>query len=241
MDILVIILIFGAIGYASWTSYSDPSGGPKETAQFKQVWSEVIEEMNLTVHFGDGVLNIDSGDAELVKGDLDYFNDQPEWEYSQEDTRGTLEITQDENQSSIITIPGVNRQTRTWNMRLHNEPLWTILINSGACDINSDLSDMHIRKLEINTGASDVEVKLGELQADSIVVVKAGASNIQLAFPERSGLKINLSGALSNDNLEEKGFTQEGNFYYSPTYDQAEFIYDVEISVGVSNVDVLFY
>jgi len=104
MEYVVILLIFGTIGYAAWGSYTDPSIGPKETARFNQAWSEGVEEMDLTVNFGAGELVIDTGNNDLLQGDLDYYTDRPEWKYSQQGTRGVAEITQEEFQSSSIDL-----------------------------------------------------------------------------------------------------------------------------------------
>ncbi len=241
VDYLVILLIFGVIGYAAWGSYTGTAAGPKETIRFKQQWTDGIDEMDLTVNFGDGSLIMGSGDTDLILGDLDYYADQPGWDFELEGNRGTLEISQEEFPSGSISMPWVNRQGRRWSLDLHREPIWSINMNSGACDIKADLRDISIRDMEINTGASNVEVRMGELVEDCDVVIKAGASNIKLYFPERTSVKINLSGALSSDNLEEIGFEKNGDTYYSPFYGETEFNYEVDISVGVSNVDVLFY
>ena len=197
--------------------------------------------MDLTVNFGDGRIKIHDGSAELVRAVMDYYREEPTWEFTQDGSRAVMQITQEELRSTSVNIPSLRRQTREWDIALHYVPDWNIKLNAGACTLDADFSRLKVNNLQINTGASDIKVRMGEQEEDGTVVVKAGASNVQLSFPQTAGVKVDITGALSNNNLAEAGFVKVDESFYSPGYENAEYFYNLEISVGVSNILVLRY
>ncbi len=241
VNIAVLALLGATIGYAVWISQTDAAIGPKSTSRFNQSWSQGIDTVDLTVNFGDGRVKIHDGSTELARGVLDYYRDEPVWEFSQENNRASLQITQEELRSNSVNIPSIRRQTREWDIALHYMPEWNIKLNAGACTLDADFSNVKVSNLQVNTGASDIKIKMGEQTFDSTIVVKAGASNLQLSFPQNSGIKVDITGALSNNNLTEAGFVKIDDSYFSPGYEEAEYRYNLEMSVGVSNIMILQY
>ena len=241
MNIAVLVLIGATIGYAMWVSETDAAVGPKNTSRFNQTWSQGIEEVDLTVNFGDGRIKLTDGSSELVRATLDYYRDEPIWEFSRSGSQAALVITQEELRSNSVNIPSMRRQTRDWDIILHYAPEWDITLNSGACTLDADFSRLTVDNLEVNTGASDIKIRMGEQAKDGKITVKAGASNVQLLLPQNAGVKVDITGALSNNNLAEAGFIKADDYYFSPGYDDAEYYYDLDISVGVSNIMVLRY
>jgi hypothetical protein len=241
VNIAVLVLLGATLGYAVWISQTDAAVGPKSTSRFNQSWNQGIEEVDLTVNFGDGRIKIHDGSTELVRAVMDYYREEPTWEFRQDGNRAILQITQEELRSTSVNIPSLRRQTREWDIALHYMPDWYIKLNAGACTLDADFSQLKVNNLQINTGASDIKVRMGEQEEDGTVVLKAGASNVQLSFPQTAGVKVDITGALSNNNLAEAGFVKVDESYYSPGYENAEYFYNLEISVGVSNIMVLRY
>jgi hypothetical protein len=241
INLAVLALLAGTIGYAVWISQTDAAVGPKSTSRINQSWSQGIETADLTVNFGDGRIKIHEGSTELARGVLDYYRDEPKWEFSQEGDRAFLEITQEELRSNSVNIPSIRKQIREWDIALHYLPEWNIKFNAGACTLDADLTSLKVNNLQVNTGASDIKIKMGNQSVDGTIVVKAGASNVQLSFPEEAGVKVDITGALSNNNLTEAGFVKVDDSYFSPGYENAEYFYNLEMSVGVSNIMILRY
>lgn len=241
VNIAVLLLLGGTLGYAVWISQTDAAVGPKSTSRFNQTWNQGIDEADLTVNFGDGRIKIHDGSTELVRAVMDYYREEPTWEFNQDGGRAVMQITQEELRSTSVNIPSLRRQTREWDIALHYIPDWNIKLNAGACTLDADFSRLKVNNLQINTGASDIKVRMGVQEEDGTVVVKAGASNVQLSFPQSAGVKVDITGALSNNNLAEAGFVKVDESFYSPGYENAEYFYNLEISVGVSNILVLRY
>ena len=52
-------------------------------------------------------------------------------------------------------------------IKLNPKPDWDIKVDVGAADVELDLSLFKIRKLDIDGGASSIDLRLGTLQAES--------------------------------------------------------------------------
>jgi len=72
------------------------------------------------------------------------------------------------------------------------------------------------------------------------VDIEAGVSSIKLEIPDGTGVKIRLDGALISKNLANSGLEKIGDYYYSENYDDAENKIDINVKMGVGNIDLRF-
>src|SRR5690606_8664975 len=106
--------------------------------------------------------------------------------------------------------------------------------NIGTSRFDVDLSKLSVKKLDINSGVSDITVKLGNVLEHSEVVVDSGVSNIKLSVPSGVGVRVIADASLSRTNLRKLNFEQRDGVYYSPGYNSAERTIDIYFSAGVS-------
>ncbi len=241
LSVLAILLVLGAIGYSYYSLQETALSGDLKKANFDQAMHEDIEEVELTIHFGEGEIDLRGGTELLAEAKLDFIHQRPTWTYHEEETTGKLIIEQDTFASGRFPGRFSQGSHNIWNIKLNNEPAWSIVFNSGACKVEADFRDLDISRLIVNTGASDVNLTLGEQSMDGEIVVKAGASNIELTFPKEAGVKISKTGALSSDNLDSLNFIFEEDYYYSPNFYETEYVYEVDITTGVSSISVKLY
>lgn len=120
----------------------------------------------------------------------------------------------------------------------NNVPL-DILINSGASDNNIDLSDIKAESVSVHTGASSVNLKMGDA-LDANVIIEAGASSINLIMPKTAGVKLIIESGLSSQNLPD--FTSVNkNTYQSSNYESSEKKINVDIKMGMASLSVNWY
>jgi len=239
--VLAAALVLGTFGYAAWQTQGMDGGerSDRQTARFEQAADAALESCRLDVDFGAGELYVGAGTAALAEGELDYYGIPPEWRYSSEGAQGRLQASQAQN-----AVEGFFRQPNHsgyhWDIKLSEQPLWDIDADTGACEADFDLTGLPVSRFDLDTGASSVEIRLGDRQPACQVRINAGASNISLAFPAGAGVRVGLDGALNGNNLAAAGLVRQGDYYVTAGYADAAVRFDVDIDMGVGNLDVAF-
>ncbi len=123
------------------------------------------------------------------------------------------------------------------DIMLHPYPVWNIMLDLGAADTRLDLREFKLSNLEINGGASNVEIKIGGKHPETTVEVDAGASNIMLYVPKESGAEVKFSSFLAGKDLE--GFTRVSRrYYHTPDFENRDKRVTVKVEAAISSFTV---
>lgn len=110
-------------------------------------------------------------------------------------------------------------------------------IETGAMDMDFDLSDVIAEDIDIDTGASDLKIVLGDKAESAKLSINAGASSVEIVLPRTLGVKVNIDSGLSSKNLID--FKQiNSNTYQSENYEISQKKLDVDLNLGVSSLDI---
>ena len=127
-----------------------------------------------------------------------------------------------------------------YNIVADTSPVWNMDINLGASDNHIDLSAFKIEKLNLSTGASEVFLKISDLYPFVEIIVNTGASDIEIKLPKSMDCSIETETALSGTHFY--GFTEENGRMYAKAVDgQSKGIIKLKISAGVSDIEVSRY
>ena len=133
----------------------------------------------LTLEFGAGRMFLLSGTDQLLEGTATYNVAQLEPKVDIKSNR--VKVYQGNADYVFGGWPNLDELENTWEFRLGSEPL-DLVINSGAFTGEFDLGGLALETIEINDGASDVEVEFSEL--NTVVMqafeYKTGASRVSL-------------------------------------------------------------
>lgn len=125
-------------------------------------------------------------------------------------------------------------------IKLNEKPVWDLDFESGASEINFDLSNYKTRDIEIDGGASEIKIKLGDKFNKTKVDIDSGASSVTIRIPEDSGCRINSEIVLSSRNFQ--GFDKiKRGLYKTPGFDQKDNKVYIEIDGAVSSFTILRY
>ncbi|TYR33889.1 hypothetical protein FXV77_16740 [Sphingobacterium phlebotomi] len=124
---------------------------------------------------------------------------------------------------------------------LHPDVLWNLNLNYGAANISGDLSTLKFEKLEINTGASNMTLKLGLPQVpNSKIDIATAASKIHFRIPKDAAIKVEYTSILSKNSFE--GFeTNKSGIAKTANYDEAENKFDIELEGAANNFTISRY
>jgi hypothetical protein len=125
-------------------------------------------------------------------------------------------------------------------LRLNDSVLWDVNVEIGAGKGNFDLSALNVRKIKLQSGVSDVTMRLGDRQPALDVSIETGVAALALEVPEGVGCEIRIEGALNAKDII--GFERiSGDRYRTSNYDTAEKKISVRYEAGLSKLSVTRY
>ncbi len=188
-------------------------------------------------------LNLDAaaGDFRLEESTPGLF------EFRSEGNTGPYSVvTRDLNEESVIIdfhhkeFRGrPDLENKVW-MKLNDKPLWKINIDVGAARFNMDLSPFRVERVDIDGGASAIELTIGDLHEMTRVSIEAGASDITIRVPEESACEVRTQTILSGKEFD--GFNRiDKGLYQTPNFSSSARQVMIEIDAAVSGVTVERY
>ncbi|MBN1579162.1 MAG: hypothetical protein JXA89_00560 [Anaerolineae bacterium] len=209
----------------------DINAGPVVTLD-RVVELDDAEQVEVTIQFGGGTLEIgssgdDLGKGSLMSGEFLYNLDElePEIDYTVTQERGSLRIR---NLSQEIRLDRWTKEIRNeWKLVLTNEVPLEMVIDTGASQGELALGGLPITGMELTVGAADVKVSFDERnpQEMNALRVHSGAARLELAN-------------LGNANLEKLLFDGGIGSYIFDLRGEWQRSAQVEIKSGVSNITI---
>lgn len=125
-----------------------------------------------------------------------------------------------------------------WDLRLTAEIPVDLRLDTGANKSTIDLSRLHIRQLEVHTGASDSEIRL-PAGGHTDVRVECGLAQVVLAVPQSVRAHIRGKISLGSTEVDSARFPRQADGWQSPDYEGAADRVDIEIRGGLGAVRVV--
>lgn len=223
--ILVIMFTNLLINNNSLSSTKDDFSYAKEVT---------TQEATLDIKTGTVTFNLSGGSDKLVEGTF-------------ESSSSTLSKSNNlSTTSQEVTLNSVS----SWNffnfspknkmdVEVLNDLPYSIIIDSGASDMNIDLKDAIVNDLKIKTGASDLDLKFSDKSPLATFDLNAGASSVKIKLPKSVGAKVQVTSGVSSKTLDN--FTQKGDYYYSNNYDTATNKIEMDLTLGASSLNISWY
>lgn len=210
------------------------SGDWIDEQHFSEPFSDVTKA-SIDIDFGAGDLQLGAPCAELVKADI-HSNFV---KYSFRTERG-------EDKTSIyLGGKGQVKKSKIVNaneliLALCTQPVWDFNLDMGAADAELDFSPYQMSTIEINGGACDLDLKLGDHDCDTKLIIKTGASDIDIKVPASLDCQINLKSAITGKDFI--GFEKkERGLWQTPGFGQGQHQILIELSCAVSDLSVIRY
>ncbi|MBM4170718.1 MAG: hypothetical protein FJ214_02470 [Ignavibacteria bacterium] len=123
---------------------------------------------------------------------------------------------------------------------LNKNPIWDLNFNFGAAKAIFDLTPYKVRRLNLNTGAANVTLKLGDKFDSTFVSVDMGVAKLKIEIPENVGCQVKGDMVLMSRSF--KGMNKiKKNYYESPDFENASKKIFIRIDGGVSSIKVTTY
>lgn len=122
-------------------------------------------------------------------------------------------------------------------LRLNNNPIWKFNIDVGAASFDFDLSAYKVEEVDIDGGASAVNLKLGDKHEKTYVTIDAGASDIHIKVPSGVACEVRTNTILSGKELDGFNKIKKG-LYQTPNFSEKSTQILIDIDAAVSGVTV---
>ncbi|MGC9523439.1 MAG: toast rack family protein [Anaerolineae bacterium] len=215
------------------------------------------ERVRVDVRMGAGELRIDSGAEDLMDADFTYNVEawQPEVSYEVTDGEGRLEVRQPNTER--ISISGNTRNE--WALRFGGEIPFDMRIECGAGDHDIDLAGLQVTRFDMQVGAGDASIRLGDTpiledvefdlgagdvdidlsgtwEQDADVDIQGGVGAIHLRLPDDVGVRVDVTKGVGDTDVN--GLTQEGGAWVNPAYGSSDVTLDIRLQAGVGRIEL---
>lgn len=133
-----------------------------------------------------------------------------------------------------------NKSKNNVVIKLNPNPVWDLNLDAGAAEVNFDFTGIKLRNLDLDGGASDIDLKLSNLLPLTEVNIEAGASALTLRIPKEAGCYIDNESVLSSKTFS--GFTkdEDGNLS-TENYATATNKIKIKLNAAVSDIEIIRY
>ncbi|MCL5411873.1 MAG: toast rack family protein [Patescibacteria group bacterium] len=229
VSFLVTLIVLGIISFMVVSSNNKTL--KQESISIKK--EAGVKSAVLDLKTGAGKLTINGKGETLVSGNF---------ESSFAQLSKTSEV-QGETQKVELTLKGriswpiFGRNPNNLDLQVNPDIPLKLNLDTGALQANLDLSNTMMEALDLDTGASTIDLTLGDKVKVSNVNINAGASTINIFLPRTVGAKVNVTSGLSSKNLTN--FKKiDPNTFESANYTSSEKKITLNLVIGVSSLNV---
>jgi len=135
-------------------------------------------------------------------------------------------------------IPFVGPSDGTWRFQLSQEVPVTVKVETGASQLDMDLTDVLASHIELETGASNSNVTMPARGA-SLLDLEAGAASINITIPEGVAGRIRIKEGLTSLNVDTNRFPQvDSRLYQSADYNNTENRAEISVEAGLGSITI---
>lgn len=117
----------------------------------------------------------------------------------------------------------------------------SLAIDAGAASINADLTKIELESLDIDSGASALELRFGDKQKKAAVSIDTGVSSVKIHVPKTSGVELKIDSGLSSKDIPSDYTEVKKGVYQSPGFAEATKTIIIDVQMGVSSFALKAY
>ena len=205
---------------------------------YREAYDPAIKTAKLIIHGGTAAFRLSGATNQLFSADARLYRTRYEVKSYNEYSDHVVDFSM-KNDRGRNPFWGKNGQTDSVNFKLNTAPIWDIKIETGATDLNFDLSKFKVHDIALKGGAAQMVLKMGEPLEYSTITIETGASNVTINIPKDAACSIESSSGLSSTDFP--GIKKEDGHYETDNFASAKNKYHIYIRGGVSDYKVHQY
>jgi len=132
----------------------------------------------------------------------------------------------------------------TVNLALADQPMWDLSLETGASNLDADLSNIDVRQLDVTTGVGSTTLKLGRVTDDpagSFARIKAGVSSVTILIPKGVEAIVDTHNGLTGTSFDSAFSRQSGGVWQTSGYTSDAKAWHISTESGISSVSIRTY
>lgn len=220
-----------------WKTSEDKTEGSAELKDydFSEPYERTIKTASFELEFGAGSVTMDATEQDLVNANAK--NNFGGYSFETENKDGDANVRM-QFKNKKIKLKSSDGFENKLDLQLHSTPIWKISMDMGATEAEFDMSKLKIAELEIDCGAADIDLKLGDPSGEkSVLKLNSGVANIEIELPKGVACEIISNDALSSKDFE--GFEEiSAGIYRTPDFKSAKSSWLISLETGLSSVRI---
>ncbi len=217
----IMIVVFAALVVVGVVSLDRPQSGQVITGSFEKQETAKRAEIAISAAKKLTIAKHDSDEIITYNGTGFDVNRQLEGETEQIQLRSSSK--------------NLNLNDLQTNVKLGQKIPLSVEIDFGAGELEADFSGLKLQQLDIDSGASDVKLKLDSVDQKRVLVnLDLGMSSAELSLPVSAGVILTNESGLSNNNFSDLE-SQDEKVYRSSNIDRAATVYEIKLNSGMTN------
>ena len=197
--------------------------------------TEDIKQVNFVFNGAAGRFRINSVTENLI--DANTFSAK-DMHFMKVETRDSIANVEFGMRDKNIKL-GDNHKNHV-DFALNKNLVWYLDFDFGAAAMDFDLEEFKVKSVDIDMGAADLTLKLGNKYPETKIYIDAGASSINLKIPSTSGCELIADAVLSSKNFN--GFKKiDSNKFRTDNFEQSENKIFIDLNCGVSSINIERY
>src|SRR5690606_24156822 len=197
-----------------------------------------IKEGVLKVEGGAGIFKIKETSEQMFEANIEsnLLEYNSSLKTNKIDGVATIVLKQDDKPVKLRN----SRLSNDVNLYLNPDLLWNIALNIGAGKAELDLSKFRIKEVDIETGASALDIKLGDRTDRQEIKIESGLATLDIELPVSLGCEVKINGDLNLENFI--GFEKVSRgIYRTPEFANAKKKAFLELDAGLSKININKY
>ena len=240
-----LAVVTGSLAAAWVLAVANPSASPSLTigSESISVKSDGAQSarLNLTLAAGDLTLTSGAPSGLLLSGGSQGSiaeSTEQRVSVSRSGGRSTMDVRLNSDWSFQFPPRRGDPSSSRWVLR-HAEGIPTdIRIETGASDLNLDLRELNVQRLNVDGGAADIDVVLPANAGRTTADFSIGAAELDITVPDGVAALIDFEGGISSLNIDESRFPKQGDRYVSPDFESATNRVTIKIAAGVRDITI---
>ena len=227
--LLVIVL-------GGWMIYRNFSGRGNLEEENLEIALEDIEKAEVFIKHGAGRINLmaDPAGQNFMSGT---FYGGVEKRLTRTNERVNLDLEPAVDWTDFGSFN--NSRGLEWRLNFSTKVEYNFNLKTGAGENFFDFSDLNVKKVVLNTGASSTRLNMPRNAVFTSLEIHAGAASVDVKIPENVAARIKIQSGLSGNNIDTNRFKRlSSGTYESPVYESAENKIEVLIEGGVGSFKV---
>lgn len=227
----MLVIVLGG-----WMIFRNFSGGGNLEEEKLEIALEDIKKAEITIKHGAGKIDLkgDAAGSNLMSGTF-YGGVEKRLTRTNEKVNLDLEPAVDWTDFGSFN----NTKGLEWCLNFSAKVEYIFNLKTGAGENFLDFSDLNVKKVTLNTGASSTKLNMPRNAVFTSLEIHAGAASVDVKIPENVAARIKIQSGLSGNNIDMNRFKLlSSGTYESPAYESAENKIDVLIDGGVGSFKV---